>query len=395
MDNPNSTPGLRSILDNDFYKFTMQCAVVKLFPDIKASYAFINRGEHAFPEGFQEALRQAVSEMAGLQLSTAEKDYLLRECPYLSTAYVDFLAGYRYNPAEVHIQQDGSTLKVTVEGYWFRTILWEVPLLSLISELYYHLKEQERISDVVVQAKTREKIDLFNHLGITVADFGTRRRHSYEVHQLITKTLKQFHGKSYIGTSNVHLAMMTGVKPIGTHAHEWFMFHGAYFGFKMANALGMENWAEVYQGDLGVALSDTFTTDIFFEQFNKKLTKLFDGVRHDSGDPIEFAEKAIAHYKKNGINPLYKFIIFSDGLNPDKVEHIAEATKGRIGISFGIGTNLTNDVGLTPMNIVIKLTSISTGNQPPIPTIKLSDEKGKHTGDPETIDLAKRILGIS
>lgn len=187
---------------------------------------------------------------------------------------------------------------------------------------------------------------------------------------------------------------MTGVKPIGTHAHEWFMFHGAYYGFKMAGGLGLENWATVFQGDLGVALSDTYTTDIFFQQFNKKLSKLFDGVRHDSGDPIEFAEKTITHYEKLGINPLYKFIIFSDGLNPEKVTHIAQATRGRIGISFGIGTNLTNDVGLDPMNIVIKLSSIQAGNDKPIPTIKLSDEKGKYTGDPEMIELAQKILGI-
>lgn len=372
----------------------MQCAVVNLFPDIKAKYRFINRGQHAFPPGFGAALQQSVATMAALELKPAEKDFLLRECPYLNPAYIDFLAGYRYRPEEVHISQEGSELEVSVEGYWFRTILWEVPLLSLISELFYVLTGQTRMDDQGVLDKTREKIDLFNSLGVPVADFGTRRRHSYDVHRLIAKTLKAFHGKSYIGTSNVHLAMLTGVKPIGTHAHEWFMFHGAYYGFKMANALGMENWAKVYQGDLGVALSDTYTTDIFFEQFNKKLSKLFDGVRHDSGDPVEFAEKTIAHYKRNGINPLYKFIIFSDGLNPEKVAHITQATRGRIGISFGIGTNLTNDVGLTAMNIVIKLTEISASGLASIPTIKLSDEKGKHTGDPEMIDLAKKILGI-
>lgn len=395
MEKPFKLPRLQSILDNDFYKFTMQCAVVNLFPDVKAKYSFINRGEHKFPPGFDAELKKAVADMAGLGLSLAEKNFLLKECPYLNPAYIDFLAGYRYNPEEVTISQEGEDLEVTIKGLWFRTILWEVPLLSLISELYYPLTHQTRIDDQAVQQKAKEKIELFNHLGVTVADFGTRRRHSYEVHQLTVKTLKQFHGKSYIGTSNVHLAMLTGVKPIGTHAHEWFMFHGAYYGFKMANGLGMENWAQVFQGDLGVALSDTYTTDIFFEQFNKKLSKLFDGVRHDSGDPLEFAEKTIAHYKKNGINPLYKFIIFSDGLNPEKVAHITQATKGRIGISFGIGTNLTNDVGLKPMNIVIKLTEIAVGGQAPIATIKLSDEKGKHTGDPAMIDLAKRILGIS
>jgi len=391
-----STPLVRltSLLDNDFYKFTMQCAVVSLFADVKAKYKFINRGDHRYPPGFGAALRKSVDAMAELRLLSEEKEYLRKTCPYLSPAYVDFLAGYKYHPEEVHIHQKGDQLEVTVEGYWFRTILWEVPLLSLISELFYITTGQTRIDDHEIEKRTAEKIRLFNKLGVTVAEFGTRRRHSFEVHQLIAATLKKFHGNSYIGTSNVHLARITGVKPIGTHAHEWFMFHGAYYGFKMAGGLGLENWATVFQGDLGVALSDTYTTDIFFQQFNKKLSKLFDGVRHDSGDPIQFAEKTIAHYQKLGINPLYKFIIFSDGLNPEKVANIAQATKGRVGISFGIGTNLTNDVGLEPMNIVIKLSSVQVGEDKPIPTIKLSDEKGKYTGDPEMIELAQKILGI-
>lgn len=394
MEQSTTLVRLASILDNDFYKFTMQCAVVSLFADVKATYKFINRGGHRYPPGFGQALRESVDAMAELKLQADEKEYLHTTCPYLSPAYIDFLAGYKYHPEEVHIHQEGEELEVTVEGYWFRTILWEVPLLSLISELFYILTGQKRIADVEIERRTAKKIHLFNQLGVTVAEFGTRRRHSFEVHQLIASTLKKHHGNSYIGTSNVHLARMTGVKPIGTHAHEWFMFHGAYYGFKMAGGLGLENWATVFQGDLGVALSDTYTTDIFFQQFNKKLSKLFDGVRHDSGDPIEFAEKTIAHYEKLGINPLYKFIIFSDGLNPEKVTHIAQATRGRIGISFGIGTNLTNDVGLDPMNIVIKLSSIQAGNDKPIPTIKLSDEKGKYTGDPDMIELAQKILGI-
>lgn len=391
-----TTPNLQlvSILDNDFYKFTMQCAVVSLFADVKAKYKFINRGAHRYPPGFGAALRKSVDNMAALQLQPEEKDYLRKTCPYLSPAYIDFLAGYKYHPEEVHIHQQGESLEVTVEGYWFRTILWEVPLLSMISELFYLMTGQKRASDETIEKRTVEKIRLFNQLGVPVAEFGTRRRHSFEVHQLIADILKKYHGNSYIGTSNVHLARMTGVKPIGTHAHEWFMFHGAYYGFKMAGGLGLENWATVFQGDLGVALSDTYTTDIFFQQFNKKLSKLFDGVRHDSGDPIEFAEKTIAHYQQLGINPLYKFIIFSDGLNAEKVAHIAQATKGRIGISFGIGTNLTNDVGLKPMNIVIKLSSVQVGGDRPIPTIKLSDEKGKYTGDPQMIELAQKILGI-
>ena len=152
----------------------------------------------------------------------------------------------------------------------------------------------------------------------------------------------------------MRLAMDYNVIPIGTHAHEWFMFHAAYFGYKMANRVGLDNWVNVYRGDLGIALSDTFTTDVFIHSFDKKFAKLFDGVRHDSGDPLVFADKMIAHYRRYNIDPLSKTIIFSDTLTPDLVRTIAQYCRGKIGMSFGIGTNFTNDVGLEPLNMVIK-----------------------------------------
>ena len=385
---------LTSLLDNDFYKFTMQCGVVQLFPKTKARYTFINRGKHEFPEGFDKALRAAVDAMAELKLTKDEKAFLVKNCPYLSPLYLDFLEGYRYDPSEVHIAQEGNDLKVTVEGHWYRTILWEVPLLAIISELYYQLTNATAWTDAQVIANTREKELLYKELGVVFAEFGTRRRHSYHVHDIVMRTLLEGYGSTFIGSSNVHFAMKYKVKPIGTHAHEWFMFHAAEYSYKMANALSLEHWVDVYRGDLGVALSDTYTTDVFFKQFDKKFSKLFDGVRHDSGDPIVFAEKTIAHYKKMGIDPLSKYIIFSDGLNPKKVQAITEACKGKIGISFGIGTDLTNDVGLRPMNIVMKLTEVLTSDDEGVPTVKLSDEPNKHTGDPKMIALAKGILGI-
>ena len=385
---------LTSLLDNDFYKFTMQCGVVQLFPKTKARYTFINRGKHEFPEGFDKALRAAVDAMADLKLTKDEKAFLVKNCPYLSPLYLDFLEGYRYDPSEVHIAQEGNDLKVTVEGHWYRTILWEVPLLSIISELYYQLMNATAWTDAQVIANTREKELLYKELGVVFAEFGTRRRHSYHVHDIVMRTLLEGYGSTFMGSSNVHFAMKYKVKPIGTHAHEWFMFHAAEYSYKMANALSLEHWVDVYRGDLGVALSDTYTTDVFFKQFDKKFSKLFDGVRHDSGAPIVFAEKTIAHYKKMGIDPLSKYIIFSDGLNPKKVQAITEACKGKIGISFGIGTDLTNDVGLRPMNIVMKLTEVLTSDDEWVPTVKLSDEPNKHTGDPKMIALAKGILGI-
>lgn len=386
---------LLSILDNDFYKFTMQHAVVRLFPRAKAKYKFINRGEHPFPDGFDQLLKKAVDQMAGLSLLKTEKEYLEKTCPYLAPTYLDFLQGYRYDPNEVEISQTGSNLSVEISGLWYRTIMWEVPIMSLICELYYQATAQERINDKQVISVAQEKINKYKALDIKLAEFGTRRRHSYQVHDLTTKTLVEFGKDAFTGTSNVHLAMKYQTKPIGTHAHEWFMFHGAKFGFKMANLLGLENWSNVYRGDLGIALSDTYTSKVFFSQFDKKFSKLFDGVRHDSGDPLQFADMTIRHYEENGIDPKTKTIIFSDGLNYEKVQRIANYCRGKIKISFGIGTSLTNDVGLKPMNIVIKMTDALPEEGDWTPVIKLSDEKNKHTGDPETIELAKQLLDIN
>ncbi|MNK09441.1 Nicotinate phosphoribosyltransferase 2 [compost metagenome] len=386
---------LSSILDNDFYKVTMQQGVIRLFPGAKARYQFINRGKHLFPPGFATALRSAVNSMALLKLSREEKRFLQLNCPYLDPVYLDFLEGYRFNPDEVHIEQEGDQLKVSVEGLWYRTILWEVPLMSLICELYYVLSNANRISDQEVIDLARHKIESYRDLGVTVAEFGTRRRYSYQVQRLVLQSLSTYGKGSFIGTSNVHMAMLHQTKPIGTHAHEWFMFHAARYGFKMANAMGLEHWVQVYRGDLGIALSDTYTTDVFFKQFDKMYSKLFDGVRHDSGDPLIFADKVIAHYQGMGIDPKSKTIIFSDGLDYDKVVRIADHCRDKIGMSFGIGTNFTNDAGPVPMNIVIKMTEAQPQDGEWTEVVKLSDEPGKYTGNPEMIHLAKVILGIN
>lgn len=388
-----------SILDNDFYKFTMQNAVVTLYPKAKAKYEFINRGNHEFPEGFGEALTREIAKMGRLKLTVEEKRFLSKSCPYLPPTYLDFLQGFRYDPEEVSVSQNGSELSVHIEGYWYRTILWEVPIMFMICEMYYQwdsIKQEigERESNDQVAACARDKIEKYRSLGITLADFGTRRRHSYEVQKIVVQTLKEYGGGCFIGTSNVHLAMLCNTRPIGTHAHEWFMFHAAKYGFKMSNSLALENWVFIYRGDLGIALSDTYTTDVFFRSFDKKFSKLFDGVRHDSGDPLEFTIKTIAHYKQYGIDPMSKTIIFSDALDYEKVKRIVEFCKGKIGISFGVGTNLTNDVGLPPLNIVIKMTETLPDHGVWNPVVKLSDEKGKYTGAPATIELCKTILGI-
>lgn len=385
---------LKSILDNDFYKFTMQHAVIKLFPKAKVRYGFINRGKHIFPEGFADLLRKSVDALSELRLTKEEKNYLAHYCPYLDPTYLDFLQGYSFDPSEVQISQEGSEITVTVEGYWYRTILWEVPLMALISELFYKSNHLIRLNDEAVKELTKEKIDNYNKLGVSILEFGTRRRHSYEVHDLVNETLRTYGGNSFIGTSNVHFAMVNNRRPLGTHAHEWFMFHAAQYGFQVANFISLENWTKVYGGDLGIALTDTYTTEIFFNQFDKKYSKLFDGVRHDSGDPIEFAQKVIAHYNKMGIDPKSKVIVFSDSLNYDKVKKIVDFCQDKIKMSFGIGTNFTNDVGLPAMNMVIKLTDTKPDNVHWQGVVKLSDEKNKNTGTPEMIALAKEVLGI-
>lgn len=387
---------LTSLLDNDFYKITMQNAVIKRFPYAHARYAFINRGEHAFPEGFGEALRGEVDRMVVLCLTEEEKRYLETTCPYLDPTYLDFLAGFRYDPREVTIEQQGGELSVVIEGPWYRTILWEVPLMALISELWYRLRgvAVSEEDEALIEQRTREKIELYRQHGLKIAEFGTRRRFSFAVHDRVVEALRHYGGEAFSGTSNVLLAMRHGVKPIGTHAHEWFMFHGARFGFKMANSLALEHWVDVYRGDLGIALTDTFTTRAFFESFDKKFAKLFDGVRHDSGDPIEFADATIAHYQRLGINPLSKTIIFSDALTPEKVERIRAFCQGRIGMAFGIGTNFTNDIGVAPMNMVIKMVEARPEGQGWLPVVKLSDVPTKNTGDPEMIALAKKVLSM-
>lgn len=385
---------ISSLLDNDFYKFTMQHAVIKLFPYAHARYQFINRGDHSFPEGFDTALRAELDQMSALTLTVEEKEFLKMNCPYLAPTYLDFLSGFRYDPSEVKLHQNGGALDVHIEGYWYRTILWEVPLLSLISELYYRLAGLPRVADTAVRDIVKNKMLHYRRLGVKIAEFGTRRRHSFAVHRMVVEKLKEYGDGGFTGSSNVALAMRFGIKPIGTHAHEWFMFHAARYGFKMANTLALENWVDVYRGDLGIALSDTYTTSVFFESFDKKFSKLFDGIRHDSGDPIAFSERAVRHYRSQNIDPLSKTIIFSDGLNPGKVDKIASYCRDKIGMSFGIGTNFTNDVGLEPLNIVIKMTGARPAGEQWVRVVKLSDEHGKYTGDPDMIALAKMVLGI-
>ncbi len=304
---------IRGLLDQDVYKFSTQQAVLQLYPRALAEYKLINRGSHLFSGRVMEDLQMWVNGMEGMILPAAEAKWMLNNLPFLTPAYIDFLRGYRFNASEVKI--NGSD--ITVTGHWYSVVLWEVVLMAMLSELYF--------KDSNVDISEFDEVDRDKGLGlreaaVKFADFGTRRRFSSDNHARVVRNLIGSAGKFFVGTSNVLLAMECGLKPIGTMAHEWFMFHTAKYGFRYANEIALQKWVEVFHGALGIALSDTFMTDVFLRSLGMHYAKLFDGVRQDSGDPIVFAGKIIAHYKSLGIDPHEKTIVFSDGLDVDKVK---------------------------------------------------------------------------
>lgn len=381
---------IKDFTDNDLYKFTTMNAVQKKFPAAEVVYKFVNRGKTQFPAGFDKALRQEVDAMAALTLSDEAEQFIRRRCYFFDPVFIDLLKGFRFNPNEVMIKQTNGDLEIEIKGLWYRTVLWEVPLMAIISELYFRMTGQ--CPDKYIP-RAIEKAKAFAQLGAEISEFGTRRRFSFEVQDQIVGILKEYTGKYLNGTSNVYLAMKHNLTPIGTHPHEWFMYHGAHYGYRMANAIGLENWVDVYQGSLGIALTDTFTTDNFFRSFEAKYAKLFDGVRWDSGDPLTFTNKALAHYNNLRIDPRNKTIVYSDSLDLDKVKEIKQYVNGQLHDVYGIGTYLTNDVGVKPLNMVIKLFDAKpAGYDHFIPTVKLSDVAGKHTGDQEEIDICLKII---
>lgn len=381
---------IKSLLDNDLYKFSMQYAVMKKFLDVKVKYTFIDRDNTVYPKQFAEKIKNAINLMTYLNLTSKEEDFL-KTISYFPEWYVNFLRGYQYDPNEVIVTQDENDhLKITIEGYWYSTILWEVPILAIISELYYEQTNQLPTINIERDLSKLKEMEAHNAY---FSEFGTRRRYSWNVQDTLVRLYKENANHCFVGTSNVYLAYKYGVKPIGTMAHEWIMAHAAMFGYQLSNKLAFENWVDVYNGNLGIALSDTFTTEVFLHSFDMKFAKLFDGVRQDSGDPYQFTIKIIDHYKKLGIDPMTKTIIFSDALNIKKATEIKEFCTGAIKSSFGIGTHLTNDVGVTPRNIVIKLSDVFI-NDKWNPIVKLSDSSGKHTGHPDEVKLCKQILRI-
>lgn len=390
-------PIIPSILDTDLYKFTTSYAYSKLYPRAYGQFRFIDRNDTCYPKGFAEQLKEETKAMAQLSLSRDEELFLHQELPYLPPTYIDFLKGFRFNPEELIIEQDeAGHLSIIAEGLLYRVTLWETPILALVSELYYRTTGAKPDMEYAEQAITKKAKALAQE-GISFSMFGMRRRFSFEVELRMTELLKQHAGPCLYGTSNVHIAHLLGLKVSGTHPHEWIQFHGAMYGYKMANYMSMEDWINVYDGDLGTVLTDTYTTDVFMRNFSKKHAMLYTSVRHDSGDPFVFTDKVIQRYQELRVDPKIKYIIFSDGLNVERAIEIANYCKGRIGASFGIGTNFSCDVGndIKARNIVMKLWQCKmTERDRWHPCVKLSDVGGKHTGEASEIRLAQETLGI-
>jgi nicotinate phosphoribosyltransferase len=376
------------MLDDDLYKINMGSVVFHLFPRAIVTYEFFNRGKTQFPDGFVDALRRQIEFMAALELTYDEEKWL-KKIPYVRPTYVEWLRGYHMDPSEVAITQTGGELSIKIKGPWYRTIYWEVKLMAVISELYFRMNGQlpapgwiEKIEGKGMRLQTASAYWI---------DFGTRRRFSLMVQDRLVQIMSFYRG--FLGTSNPYLAYKYNVVPHGTYAHESIMAMSALYGVRMANKMWMKHWSEHYEGNVGVALTDTFTTDAFLQDFGSYEARLFDGVRQDSKDPIEWGCKMLEHYKKLNISPISKRFVFSDNLNVDKYLDIHRKFSHVAQPVAGIGTHFSNDVGVKPLNMVIKMTGADFGHGM-IDVVKLSDEPGKHTGKPEAIDLAKRQLGI-
>ncbi len=386
---------IQSILDNDLYKFTMQQAVHMLYPRAEAGYRFTNRGNTPFPDGFAARIRHEIDKMADLRLDSDERAFLEKKCYFLTPVYLDYLESYQYDPGEVSVEQDGDFLNLSVTGPWYRTILWEVPIMAIISESFFAMTGQKPAPGEDSRAVNLNKAGILGANGVRFADFGTRRRFSSQNHEQMIQDILSHPHHTLIGTSNVHFARQFKITPIGTLAHEWFMFHGALNGYHAANTSAQDAWVKAFHGDLGIALTDTYTTPVFLSTFDTFYAKLFDGVRQDSGDPFVFVDTLIDHYKRHHIDPSSKTIVFSDGLDVEKAVKVHQYCGGRIRDSYGIGTSLTNDVGVTPLNMVIKLSKCRVDpNRPWRDTVKLSDEKSKHTGDSWEVKTCRRVFHL-
>ena len=391
-----------SILDTDLYKFTVSYAYMKMFPNAECTFTFKDRNNIKRSEEFLNAFKNKIRQYELVHLTDEEYNWLTTNdsISFIPPHYWEWLMSFRFDidKMNIYIDEDG-VLCVDVTDKCYKASLYEIPVLFSIPEVNNAGKPIDWERTIY---KLKEKVEIANKEGMLFSEFGTRRRFSYDVQDKIIGYLKD-NAKTCVGTSNVHFAMKYNMRPCGTHPHEWFMFHGAQFGYKNANYFALENWVNVYDGDLGIALSDTYTSDVFFRNFSLKHAKLFDGVRQDSGDEYEFVDKTINFYVNKGINYHNKTIVFSNALDfPKAVKILKYCQEKGINASFGIGTNLTCDVyapdgtKYDAENIVMKMSRCRmTPNQPWYITIKISDDIGKHMGDNKEFEHACYELEIS
>lgn len=382
-----------SILDNDLYKFSMGYAYMKLYPEAEGKFEFNDRNKTVFTDFMVERLKEEFAKLSSLFLTDDEKCWAIQTMPYIPAFYWEWLRSFRFDPSKIKVFLDENRhLHIEVTDKLYKVTLYEVPILATVSEVVNktHVLNKEYVLD-----RLEGKVKMSNENKLYFSEFGTRRRFSYEVQDMVVKYLKE-NARYCTGTSNVYLAMKYDMKPIGTVAHEWVMFHGSNFGYRRANYEAYEAWVKVFDGALGIALTDTYGLQAFLNNFSLKQAKLFDGVRQDSGDERDFVYRVVERYKELGVNPMLKTIIFSNALDFPKYKEIAEFCKDKIGMcAAGIGTNLTNDTGFKPMNIVMKLMECRmNANQDWLHCIKISDDKGKVMGDPQEVEAAFHELGI-
>ena len=380
-------PVIRSLLDTDLYKFTMWQAMLHQFPGNDATYEFHCRNQPTLIPLSSIAVEvdRQLDHLCSLGFSEEELAYLgtLR---YLKRDFIEFLRIFRFQRHNIRVATAGEQLTISVSGPQIHVMCFEIFVLSIVNELYFRrvaagpaLEEGRR--------RLHEKIDCLKRAEqhprahrFVFFEFGTRRRFSRDWQEQVCRTLMKEVPDHFRGTSNVDLARRLGVTAMGTMAHEYLQTYQAV-GVQLRHfqKAALEGWVQEYRGDLGIALTDVIGMDAFLNDFDLYFAKLFDGLRHDSGDPVVWGEKALAHYAKLRIPSASKRLVFSDGLTIPKALEIYNHFADRIPCGFGIGTNLTNDVGLEPLNIVLKLTTCNGQS-----VAKLSDSPGKTLCDDET-----------
>ena len=387
---------VQSLLDTDFYKLSMMQAVLHNYPNAEVEWEFRCRSDEDLSPYLPE-IRHQFERLEELAMSADQLAFLER-IPFLTADFLRFLGLFRFNLRYVHTAIEDGQLAIRVRGPWLHVILFEVPLLAIVSEVRNRYRYGQVALEQVAErlyAKLdalREAASAEELAGFQLADFGTRRRFSYRTQEEVVNILRHDFPGQFVGTSNVHLAREYGLRPIGTMAHEWLMAH-QQLGPRLIDSqrAALDCWVREYRGLLGIALTDCITMDAFLADFDLYFAKLFDGLRHDSGDPLAWAEKAIAHYEKLGIDPLSKTLVFSDGLDFPRALALYRRLRGRINVSFGIGTSLTCDIpGVTPTNMVIKMTACNGQ-----PVAKISDAPGKtQCRDPNFVAYLKHVFRV-